>query len=122
MNGMSELPDFSQFCEAACIKIWGEPQLRTPKQLRWSGNDAYGARIFSLQKREWYDHGAQRGGSTLHLVDYHKGRPKRDLRGGVFFEVWREAHAMGLYPDPPPLPKKSDDGLPPILATYPYHG
>jgi hypothetical protein len=38
---MDRFPDFSQHCEAACIKLWGEPQLRTPKQLRWSSDDAY---------------------------------------------------------------------------------
>src|SRR5215472_4970833 len=103
---MSDLPDFSQHCEAACRKLWGEPSWRTPKQLRWNGGDTYGTRTFNLQKRSWYDHGQKRGGSTLELVDYHKGRPpKKELRGAKFFDVWREANEMGIVPDaPPPKP------------------
>src|SRR5262245_20534213 len=88
-----ELPDFSQDCEAACIKLWGEPNKRTTKELIWKGG-----KTFNPSKRVWYDHSAKRGGSTLELVDYHKGRPKRDLRGAVFFEVWREANALGIVP------------------------
>jgi Virulence-associated protein E len=113
------LPDFKQYCETACIKLWGQPDKRTKKELRWSGGDAYSARTYTISKRAWYDAGADRGGSTLHLVDYAKGRPKRDLRGSVFFEVWREANAMGIVPDPAPPPKNG--GGKPVIATYPYH-
>src|SRR5262245_44671405 len=88
-----KLPAFSQYCEAACIKLWGEPNKRTTKELIWKGG-----KTFNPSKRVWYDHSAKRGGSTLELVDYHKGRPKRDLRGAVFFEVWREANALGIVP------------------------
>jgi hypothetical protein len=30
---MSALPDFSQWCEQARIKLWGEPDKRTQKEL-----------------------------------------------------------------------------------------
>jgi hypothetical protein len=112
--------DFRQYCESACIKLWGEPDKRTKKELRWNGGDAYSTRTYTISKRAWYDHGAKRGGSTLDLVDYHKGRPKRDLRGSVFFDVWREANEIGIVPEPAPEPKTNGKG-PPILATYPYH-
>ena len=118
---MAHLPDFKQFCEAACIKLWGEPDKRTRKELRWNGGDAYGARKFDLKKRRWYDAGQQRGGSTLELVDHEKQRPKRKLRGTEFFQVWREANEMGIVPEPPPEKKSASDDFPPIRATYPYH-
>ena len=111
-----DFPDFKQFAEAACIKLWGEPDKRTRKELRWNGGDAYSARTFNFQKKRWYDAGQNRGGSTLELVDYEKQRPNRKLRGVEFFDVWREANEMGIVPKPPPAPKNSK----PILATYPY--
>jgi hypothetical protein len=101
--------------------LWGEPDKRTRKELRWNGGDAYSVRTYAISKHVWYDHGAERSGSTLDLVDYHKGRPKRDLRGAVFFEVWREANALGIVPEPAPAPKKVSDNWPPIRAIYPYH-
>jgi RecA-family ATPase len=116
----SPLDDLRQYCESACIKLWGEPHKRTTKELRWNGGDAYSAKTFSRSKRAWYDHGAKRGGSTLDLVDYHKGRPQRDLHGSVVFDVWREANAMGIVPDPAPEPKPNGKGGKPILAAYPY--
>jgi hypothetical protein len=70
------------------------------------------------EKKAWYDHGQQRGGSTLDLVAYSKDQPKQQLRGPTFFETWAEAYQMGLVPDPPP--KKPNGGGGPILATYPY--
>jgi hypothetical protein len=112
--------DLRQYCETACIKLWGEPNKRTKKELRWNGGDAYSARTYTISKHLWYDHGAKRGGSTLELVDYHKGRPKRDLRGRVFFDVWREANEMGIVPEPAPEPTTNGGGTP-ITATYPYH-
>ena len=111
-------PSFDAYCEAACIKLWGQPDSRTKKELRWNGSGSNDGRSYDTFKRSWYDHGAQRGGSTLELVDYAKGRPKRDLRGKVFFEVWREGHAMDLIPDPVPAPNGRTKW--PILATYPY--
>ena len=111
-------PSFDAYCEAACIKLWGQPDSRTKKELRWNGSGSNDGRSYDTFKRSWYDHGAQRGGSTLELVDYAKGRPKRDLRGKVFFEVWREGHAMDLIPDPAPAPNGRTKW--PILATYPY--
>jgi hypothetical protein len=120
----SSLDDLRQYCESACIKLWGEPHKRTTKGLRWNGGDAYSAKTFSRSKRAWYDHDAKRGGSTLELVDYHKGRPQRDLHGSVVFDVWREANAMGIVPEPAPEPKPKPNGKGgrwPIRATYPYH-
>src|SRR6516165_5741905 len=103
---MTKPPDFSEYCEAACRKLWGEPDKRSKKELRWNGHDAYSARTYSIRKHAWYDHGAQRGGSTLELVAYHKGLPKKNLRGTAFLDEWREANAMGIVPDPaPPLPE-----------------
>jgi hypothetical protein len=118
---MDRFPDFSQHCEAACIKLWGEPQLRTPKQLRWSSDDAYGSRTYDTGKRVWYDRGADRGGSTLELVAYSKGEPAKELRGREFIETWSEAHKLGLVPDPPPPRKTSGGKWPPIRARFPYH-
>jgi hypothetical protein len=117
------LPDFSQHCEAACIKLWGEPQLRTAKQLRWSGDDAYGSRTYNTSKRVWYDRGAQRGGSTLELIAYSKGLPDEKLEGRKFFDMWRALHELGVGIDPPPPARKINSGgkWPPIRATYPYH-
>jgi putative DNA primase/helicase len=117
---MNNRPDFKQYCEPACVKLWGEPDKRTNKELRWNGGDAYSTRTYTVSRRAWYDHGSKRGGSTLHLVDYTKGRPQRDLRGSIFFDVWREANEMGIVPDPAP-PKPNGGSKWPILATYPYH-
>ena len=80
---MTDLPDLSPFCEAVAIKLWGEPQLRTPKQLRWSGDGAYGARTYNINKRTWYDHSAERGGSTLELIAYHWGLNEK-IRGQLY--------------------------------------
>jgi len=115
---MINLPNFKDYCEAACIRLWGEPDSRTKKELRLNSGGSNDGRSYDIRKRAWYDHGAQRGGSTLDLVDYTKGRPKRDLRGTVLFEVWREAKTMGIVPDPAPPPKNG--GGKPVLATYPY--
>jgi hypothetical protein len=115
----SNLPDFKSFCEAACIKLWGEPDHKTKKQLRWNGGNAYDARTFDVRKRVWYDAGQQRGGSTLELVSHAKGEPACELRGAAFFEAWQEAHKMGIVPEPAPPPKANGGGKP-IIATYPY--
>src|SRR5262249_13811536 len=110
-----KFPDFKQYCEAACKKLWGEPNKRTTKELIWKDG-----KTFNPSKRVWYDHGAKRGGSTLELVDYHKGRPKRELRGKEFLDVWREANEMGIVPvtldqvdhiDPPAIEQKNGPNL-----------
>ena len=103
----------------ACITLWGKPDKRDRKELRWNGHGAYSAKTFNLKKRTWYDHGEQRGGGLLDLVAYSKGQPKQDLRGRTFFDAWGEAYEMGLVPDPPPA--KGNGGGGPIIATYPYH-
>jgi hypothetical protein len=32
-----DLPNFRDFCEAACVKLWGEPDSRNVRELRWNG-------------------------------------------------------------------------------------
>jgi putative DNA primase/helicase len=117
---VADQPDFKALCEQACIALWGKPDKRDRKDLRWNGHDAYSAKTFSLKKQMWYDHGQQRGGGLLDLVAYSKGKPKQKLGGQAYFDAWREAHYMGLVPDPPPE-KKPNGGGGPIIATYPYH-
>jgi Family of unknown function (DUF5906) len=113
------VPDFKQYCEAACIKAWGEPDKRTKKELRWNGGDAYSARTFNLRKKVWYDAGRQVGGSTLELAEYIKGKPTKELRGSTFFEAWQDAYELQYVSDPPPAPKNG--GGKPLIASYPYH-
>jgi hypothetical protein len=98
--------------------LWGEPDRRTSKELRWNGADAYSAKTFNCRKRIWYDAGQQRGGSTLELVAYAKGEPAEKLRGTAFFNAWQYAYDQKWVPDPPP-PKLNGGGKP-IIATYPY--
>lgn len=116
--GQVDPSNFKDLCEEACITLWGEPDKRDPKELRWNGHDAYSAKTFSLKKRTWYDHGAQRGGGLLDLVAYSKGQPKQKLRGKAFFDARAEAYKMGLVLDPPPL--KGNSGGGPIVTAYPY--
>src|SRR5262249_30271031 len=66
-----------------------------------------------------YDADQQRGGSTLELAAYAKGKSADSLRGPAFFEAWQYAHDQGWLPDPPPA-KKQNGGDKQILATYPY--
>jgi putative DNA primase/helicase len=119
---MTELPDFSAYCEQACRMLWGEPTRTTPKRLSWTNGDAYGGRTFDVAKRAWYDHGAECGGSTLELVAYDKGEPVKKLSGADFFEAWQTAHNKGWVPDPPP-PKKGSGSVwdLPILRTFAYN-
>jgi hypothetical protein len=116
---MSSFPDFKVYCRDACIKLWGEPDRATRKELRWNGGDAYSWRTFNPRKHVWYDAGQQRGGSTLELVAYAKGKPAEKLCGEPFFEAWQYAFDQKWVPDPPPTPK-SNGGDKPIIATYPY--
>jgi hypothetical protein len=115
----ANLPDFRGLGEQACVTLWGKPDKRDRKELRWNGHDAYSAKTFSLKKRMWYDHGEQRGGGLLDLVAYSKGQPKQKLRGKAYFDAWVEAYKIGLLSDPPP--QKGPCGGGPIIATYPYH-
>jgi hypothetical protein len=121
------LPKFADYCEAACIKLWGEPNKRTARKLLWDGADDYGGRSFDLQKKTWYDHGRKCGGSTFELLDHERGQEPQKRRGKAFIEAWTEAHRMGLVPEAPP-PKsggKADGGrgraFGEIRAVYPYH-
>jgi Protein of unknown function (DUF3631) len=99
--GMSNFPDFSAFCQDACIKAWGEPNRRTTSELRW-GDDSYNYRSYDIRKRAWYDAGAQCGGSTLELAEFTKSKPIKDLRGARFYEAWKDAFELEFVPDPPP--------------------
>src|SRR5262249_27772938 len=47
---MTNLPDFKQYCEAACCKLLGEPDQRTKKKLRWEGGGAPNARTHNNRK------------------------------------------------------------------------
>jgi hypothetical protein len=116
---MSDLPDFAAFCEDACIKAWGEPDRKSPKEFRW-GNDSYNYRTYDVRKHVWYDAGAQCGGSTLELAAFAKGQPVKQLRGAAFYEAWQYAYDRKWLPDPPPS-KPNGGGGKPIIATYPYH-
>jgi putative DNA primase/helicase len=116
---MTNFPNFKKYCEAACIKLWGDPDRRTKKELRWNGTDSYGFRTFNLRKKLWYDTEQGRGGSTLELVAHARGKPDEKLRGPAFFEAWQYAYEQGWVPDPP-TPKPNGGGKP-IIATYPYH-
>jgi len=109
----TDLPDFKIFCRDACIKLWGEPDRETAKELRWSGDDAYSERTFDQRKGVWFDAGQERGGSTLELALYAKSKPpveKGKLRGALFFEAWTDAFELGLVPDPPSRPVRSSSG------------
>src|SRR5262245_57194363 len=106
---MSALPDFNSCCEAACIKLWGEPNHRSGNELRWNGADGYSPRTYSFAKKVWYDHATQRGGSTLELAAFAMGWPKdKPIRGADFYAVWQGAYERGLYPHPPPQPGLGD--------------
>src|SRR5262245_58362183 len=116
-GAMSALPDFKAYCEAACIKLWGQPDKRTSKELRWNGGGATTVRTFNLCKKVWYDHGAQRGGSTLELVAYHFRWPADvELRREKFFEAWRSGNTLGVIPESPPPPKGVDTDAEAALA------
>src|SRR5262249_7111992 len=115
---MSNRPDFNQFCEAACIKLWGEPSHRSRSELRWNGADGYSVRTYSIHKHVWFDHGAKRGGSTLELAALAMGwPPDRPARGADFYVVWQGAYERGFYPEPPP---DKGGGKWQIRAIYSY--
>jgi len=121
---MSALPDLHSFCEAVAIKIWGQPQLRTPKQLRWGCSNGYGGRTLDLKKGVWYDRDYDRGGSTLELLAYDKGLAKdANLKGRVYWDLRRHLDALDVGAPLTPATKggKSGGKWPPIRATFPYH-
>jgi hypothetical protein len=102
---MSALPDFSRDCEKAVLKLWGDPDRKTPKQYSWKGNGAYSRRTYDPRKHVWYDAGLGCGGSTLELIYVHrhgKPPPESGVRGKDFFACWRWGHEQGLIPDAPP--------------------
>ena len=112
---MNNGPKFAEHCEAACKKLWGEPDQKTKKEFRWNGGDAYSARTFNPRKGVWFDAGQQRGGSTLELARYAKSKPplkKGELRGKLFFEAWQDAFELGFVPDPPPPKPKEKSAEP----------
>jgi hypothetical protein len=117
------LPDFVAPCKEACIKLWGEPDQTTNKQLRWangSGSYASDYKSYDLRKRLWYDAAAARGGKTvLDLAAYARGEPKekpgQKARGAAFFERWQYAYDQRWILDPPPA-KKSNE-----RACFDYH-
>ena len=113
---MNDRPDFGAYCRDACVKLWGEPDRETPKELRWNGGDAYSVRTFNPRKQVWYDAGAKCGGSTLELARLAMGKPPLEkLRGADFIEAWRYGYNQKWIPvEPPALNDK------PIVATYPY--
>jgi hypothetical protein len=122
----NSIPDFKKFCAAACVKLWGKPDRTTPKELRWNGGDSYSARTFNPRKNVWFDAGQKRGGSTLELARYAKGKPalkKGTLRGALFLEAWTDAFDLGYVPDPPPAKsngKSNGKSTNAIRAVYPY--
>jgi putative DNA primase/helicase len=114
---MSSKYDFAAHCKDACIKLWGQPDRVTQKELRW-GDDSYNYKTYDVKKRVWYDSGDERGGSTLELVTYAKGEPAKKLEGEDFFNAWQYAHDHKWVPDPPP---KLNGGGSKHLAVYQYN-
>jgi putative DNA primase/helicase len=116
---MTTISDLKRYCQSACVNLWGEPDQRTKRELRWNGGDSYGYRSFNLRKRSWYDAGAQLGGSTLQLAAYALGKVTKPLRGPDLIAAWQFAFDQKWIPDPPP--QKKNGGGRPVIATYPYH-
>jgi Protein of unknown function (DUF3987) len=65
MMSVAQRIDFSAFCEAAAVKLWGEPSHKTDRELRW-GN--HGSRSLDRCSGVWFDHEANEGGSTVELL------------------------------------------------------
>jgi hypothetical protein len=118
---MIALPDFSIYCEAACIEYWGHPDKRNFKELRWGKPDGYSGRSFNIKKKRWYDRDAKRGGSTLTLIALEEGltdqNGKPDVRGKRFFEAWRLGYQKKIIAEPPP---EQRGGPKDIRAAFPY--
>jgi hypothetical protein len=119
---MINLPDFSAYCEAACIAFWGEPDRKNCKELSWGRRDGYGGRSYSIRKKRWYDADNRRGGSTLELIAFEQGwmdtNGKPDTRGKRFFEVWRIGYQKKIIAEPPPDPRPQFEAK--IRAVFRY--
>jgi putative DNA primase/helicase len=116
---MTTVSDLRAHCQTACLKLWGEPDQRNKKELRWNGDSNYSYRSFNVSKGVWYDAGAKVGGSTLELAAYALGKLTKPLRGADLIAAWQYAYDQKWIPDPPPAKPKGSGGKP-ILATYPY--
>jgi hypothetical protein len=55
MTARRDLPNFKDYCEDACIKLWGQPSHRNAKELRWDGPNAYSAKTFNCNKKQCVD-------------------------------------------------------------------
>jgi putative DNA primase/helicase len=124
---MSDLPNLSPYCKTVALKLWGKPQLETPKQMRWSANNGngYGSRTLNPLLGQWYDRGAGRGGSTLELIAYAKGLPNEKIRGQLYWDMRRALDELNVGAPKAPEKKSkrkgnADDEWPPIRATFPY--
>jgi hypothetical protein len=103
---MSELPDFSRYCERICRHFWGEPKRAAKHKLNWQNEgDDYGGKSFDRIKRVWYDRGSEKGGSAIQLI--------MSERGLDFMDAWRWGHENGFIEEAP----NSGDH---IVATYDY--
>jgi hypothetical protein len=113
------LPDFDDYCEAACIEYWGQPDRRNSKELCWGPRNGYGGRSYNIKKKRWYDAEAKRGGSTLQLIALQEGYTnaagKPDTRGKHFFDVWRIGYEKKIITEPPPESRDQK-----IRKVFPY--
>jgi hypothetical protein len=124
---MSDLPNFSDYCEAACKVLWGEPDQTNRKEMRWGvvrgGYRSQSGRSYNRVKKTWYAADAEVGGSTLELIAFDKGwldgEGKPKVRGARFFEAWRIGYDKKILPMPPP--EKPAPVKWPIRKRYPYH-
>ena len=72
--------DFSTITRELCIRFWGKPSSETAKELRWGSG---GSKSYSVEKRTWFDHEAQKGGGTIPLIE----RECSTDRAGAVLEV-----------------------------------
>ena len=97
----TDLPDFKIFCRDACIKLWGEPDRETPKELRWNGGDAYSVRTFNPRKQVWYDAGAEMRRLYAGACTPRHGQAaarKGSCAVPMFIEAWATLFELGLVP------------------------
>src|SRR6516162_3813867 len=109
---MSDLPNLFPYCKAVALKLWGKPQLETPKQMRWSANNGngYGSRTLNPLLGQWYDRGAGRGGSTLELIAYAKGLPNEKIRGKLYGDMRRALDELNVGAPKAPEKKRKRKG------------